>query len=88
MAELALLRTDVLTGKYYSARQYQKALNNDFMNIVILLANGLFHVIEAPQKMAWGKLPVNSIQVRGSRSVDCYQGICRDALASPLKSDR
>jgi hypothetical protein len=78
LAEWGLLRSDILLGREHVARKYGEPLNNDFLNVVGLLANGLFHVVEAPERMSWANWPVNSLQKKGPQVRDCYRGVCRE----------
>ncbi len=80
LAELALLRADILTGKQYSEGEFKAALSHDFFNISTLVRNGFFHVIENPSKIGWDKIFPNSIQRKAEKPKECYKGICRDSI--------
>ncbi len=76
MAEFGLARVNLLSGKDTIATDYRQPFQSDFYNISAMIKNGLFHVITSPGPIAWTKVPVNSIQVRGSLRQDCYMGVC------------
>lgn len=77
MAELALARTAALLGEpYASEMRYKRPLSHDFLNIAAMLRNGLFHVITAPEKPDWSRLPLNTVLRRGEPATDCYAGKC------------
>ncbi len=84
LAEFALIRLNNITGDEILPRNYRSPLSNDFYNIVGLVANGHFHLIQTPDKIDWSKLPINVIQRPGNVFQDCYQGACRE-LASAKK---
>lgn len=77
MAELALLRADLLHRRTYTLGHFSEPLARDFYNIAALVRNGLFHIMEAPDMMAFCRLPGNTIQVRGKEYIDCYGHACK-----------
>jgi len=78
LADLALLRTNILLEKNYldTKENFKNPLKHDFLNISILIKKGLFHIITSKEKIDWNKLPLNSIQIKGERFSDCYKGSC------------
>jgi hypothetical protein len=76
MAEFGLARVNLLTGKDTITTDYRQPFQSDFYNISAMIKNGLFHVITSPSPIAWTKVPVNSIQLKGSILQDCYMGVC------------
>ncbi len=81
LAEFALLRAEILLGREYSPLPYRNPLDNDFYNVAGMLANGLFHIVEAPGMIPWNRLPVNSLQKKGGAEVrDCFNGMCRELV--------
>jgi uncharacterized protein len=77
LAEMGLARAALLNGKELSSRQYLEPFKSDFYNIAAMINNGQFHLIETEKVLAWSRLPVNSIRVRGKHETDCYGGTCR-----------
>ena len=77
LAEMALVRMCILRGGAYAPSPYHLPLHNDFRNIVSLITNGLFHIVETPEKCEWNTMPVNSMQLKGARFQDCFKGACR-----------
>jgi uncharacterized protein YyaL (SSP411 family) len=77
LAELGLVRASILLKKSYSRFPYRMPLHFDFYNIVGLLANGLFHILESPSRLPWDVWPVNTVQRRGPCQEDCFNGTCR-----------
>jgi hypothetical protein len=49
----------------------------DFFNIMVMMNNGLFHVINSKSSIAWSQLSPNNLQTRGESQTDCYRGTCR-----------
>ncbi len=76
MAEVAILRADILRKREYVPGKFSEPLARDFFNIVTLIRNGFFHLIEAPKKIAFSRLPGNTIQIRGKECRDCYIHAC------------
>ncbi|MBD3246149.1 MAG: DUF255 domain-containing protein [Candidatus Omnitrophica bacterium] len=77
LAELALARVSVLLGEPLNPENFSEPLLNDFHNIAVMMKNGMFHLFETPQKIAWPEFPVNGMQKKGDQVQDCYKGICR-----------
>ena len=78
LAELALIRTEILLGNnYLTKKKFKEPLKNDFLNISVLIKKGLFHIITSENKLDWKNLPLNTIQKIGSSFSDCYKGSCR-----------
>jgi len=76
MAEFALLRASVLLGRERPKIEYGTALESDFRNIAAFYAKGNWHEIGAEHKISWKYLPLNSIQRRTSKVMDCFGGKC------------
>ncbi len=77
-AEYALLRMEILLDREYSKMEFSSPHNNDFHNLAVMTANGRFHVIHAPEKIDWSKLPLNTVQIKASGIQDCYAMRCRE----------
>jgi uncharacterized protein YyaL (SSP411 family) len=77
LATMALVRTAVFNGTMVEPLEYLRPLQSDFSNIAIMIGRGLFHQVHAKTPIAWERLPVNSIQMRGEPESDCYLGECR-----------
>lgn len=86
MAELAILRSDLLSKRKYTPGKYSEPLARDFFNIITMIRNGLFHLIESPAKVPFSRLPGNVMQVRGKESKDCYRNTC-SRVATENKKD-
>ncbi|MDO8662863.1 MAG: hypothetical protein Q7K98_06565 [Candidatus Omnitrophota bacterium] len=67
MAELAILRADLLRKREHAPAEFSVPLARDFFNIGVLIRNGFFHLIESPAKITFSRLPGNTIQVLYSR---------------------
>ncbi len=76
MAEFAIARAGLLSGKEIKSSEYRLPFQSDFYNVSVMMKNGLFHVITAPSPLSWAKVPVNSLQVSGNIMQDCYMGTC------------
>ncbi len=77
LAALGLARAAVLNGGAPERLDYLRPHQSDFFNVAALFSQGLFHQIHSREALAWGRLPVNSIQLRGEPEADCYRGECR-----------
>jgi len=77
LAEFGLTRAALLTGRELPLKQYREPFKSDFYNIVVMMNNGLFHIIESERAIPWSLLPVNSIRSRGKHETDCFMGTCR-----------
>ena len=80
LAELALLRRDMLRGELYDERDFGAPLIQDALNIAALASTGYFYLIEAPEPLAWKRLPVNAVQAPGEQTTYCYKGLCTPGL--------
>lgn len=92
IAELARTRAHILSFKSSSPLEFKEPLRCDFLNIAVLMANGGFHIIEAPEKVAWHNLPLNVIQRKGTTIKDYFGDSCKeypsiDALINGLQSE-
>jgi len=76
LAETALTRYSLLTGKEVKSVPYRRVLQSDFYNINALLCNDLFHVYTTKMPLSWKDLPANSLQKRGEPETDCYNKTC------------
>ena len=86
MAEFGLTRFSILAGNDYLPLEYYQPYQSDFHNTTAMICNGQFHIFTSPQPLPWSELPVNSIQLRGAVSQDCYKGTC-SRLSASWKSD-
>jgi len=87
MAEFALYRSALLTGRILPQKDFLSPYQHDFYNIAAMISNGLFHIISSKGLIEWSKLPANAIQVRGEVLQDCYMGSCRIAENGTLSFD-
>jgi uncharacterized protein len=76
LAELGLIRSDILTGKEYSTKPYREPFQSDFYNVSAMISNDLFHIFTSVDRLGWHLLPANSIQMRGAHKQDCFMGTC------------
>jgi hypothetical protein len=77
LAEMALTRVAVLTGKDYPPAAYRQPFMSDFFNVNALISNGMFHVFTSGKSIPWNLLPANSLQKRGIPATQCYKNVCR-----------
>jgi len=77
LAETALTRYSLLTGKEVKSVPYRRVLQSDFYNINALMCNDLVHVYTTKRPLSWKDLPASSLQKRGEPETDCYNKICR-----------
>ncbi|MBN1594275.1 MAG: thioredoxin domain-containing protein [Candidatus Coatesbacteria bacterium] len=78
LAEMALLRANIMLGEEYLPMSYRQPLASDFYNTAAMVAGGDFHVIHSPKRLPWAKLPLNCMQVRSESIADCFGGRCRE----------
>jgi uncharacterized protein YyaL (SSP411 family) len=78
LAEFSLLRAKIYLGKEYKGDEFRSSLSHDFYNIQVMLRNGLFHIYETPKKIGWADIPLNSMQLYGKKSTECYKGVCKE----------
>ncbi|MCG2790585.1 MAG: thioredoxin domain-containing protein [Actinomycetia bacterium] len=60
-----------------AADAFSDRVTAEYLNLAIMLRNGLFHFFTTKKGVNWSKLPPNSLQMRGEPETDCYRGICR-----------
>lgn len=77
LAETALTRYSLLTGKEVKSVPYRRVLQSDFYNINALMCNDMFHLYTTKRPISWKNIPANSLQRRGEPETDCYNKICR-----------
>jgi len=77
LAEMGLTRAVLLNGKGFRTEAYRQPYHADFLNLAVMLRNGLFHLFTTKKGVNWNKLPPNSLQMRGKPETDCYRGVCR-----------
>jgi len=77
LAETALTRSALLTGREVTPVKYRRPHHSDFYNINALIANDHFHLYTTKEPASWNDIPANSIQKRGTPETDCYDGTCR-----------
>jgi len=90
IAQLALLRAQILNNQSMQAQPFKSPLQCDFLNISTLISNGIFNIIDTPQKIDWHHLPLNTIQRRGSTIKNYFGGESKeyqtiDALLNDLE---
>jgi hypothetical protein len=78
LAELALLRVDILEGKTYMPDDYHQPGSCDFYNYMNLLRSGYFHEIHSPERIEWEKLPAGTVVIQSEIIQDCHKGSCRE----------
>lgn len=76
MAEMGLTRAGIMLGREVLPKDYREPFKSDFFNISVMMNKGLFHQIQTANDIAWSKLPVNSIKIRGNSESDCFMGVC------------
>jgi len=77
LAEMALTRAEILTGKDYTPKEYMEPYQSDFYNLSAMISNGLYHIFTSRRGIPWDLLSANSIQIRGEHEQDCYRGECK-----------
>jgi hypothetical protein len=77
LATMGLARAAVLNGSQPEQLEYLQPHQSDFFNVAAMFSRGLFHQVHSRKRIAWSRLPANSIQVRGEPETDCYLGQCR-----------
>jgi hypothetical protein len=85
LAELALIRCDMLTGELYDERSFGAPLIQDALNIAALASSGYFYLIESPDPVPWETLPVNAVQAPGEQTTHCYKGVCTPGLPEKVR---
>ena len=78
LAEMALLRAQIILGEEYSPGRFTRAGASDFFNMHVLIRNGGWHIIHSPQAIDWEELPLNCLQIRAAAIQDCFHGSCRE----------
>lgn len=78
MAEMANLRYAILIETDYLETQYATGLNYDFYNLSAFISKGNFHILTSKEKLPWGDLPINSIQLKSKSYKSCFKGTCRE----------
>jgi len=77
LAEMGKTRVALLSGKETRSKSYRAPYQADFYNIMVMMNNGLFHLISSKSTVAWSQLLPNTLQTRGEAETDCYRGTCR-----------
>jgi hypothetical protein len=80
LAELALLRHNMMTGELYEERPFAAPLVQDALNIAALGAGGYLYLIESPEPVPWREVPIHSVQAPGERTTYCYKGLCTPGM--------
>lgn len=78
LAELGTFRGHKILAKDDIDLPYKAVLQNDFHNLVAYYAKGRFHEIHAPERLAWNKLPVNSLFIKHEKYQDCTAFTCNE----------
>lgn len=91
MAELAVLRIQLMNNEPYDSPGYKPGLSFDFYNFVEFIRKGNWHVIHCP-KIPWEDLPLNTVQFPGEMIIDCYANKCamfktKEDLMNYIKKD-
>lgn len=90
MAELALIRAEILLHEKPQPGEYKEALRCDFLNYATMIRNGYVHIIESPQVINWHNLPYATIQKEGAKIMHSFNGTTTeyetvDALINALQ---
>ena len=80
MAKAVLLRQEMTGQVQYLPKPFVDPLAYGFGNISALMSRGYFNVVESPEPVPWNRLPVNTVQIRGQNTVNCYRGVCYQGL--------
>ena len=79
LAEFARFRARrILEIQKETTLSLQPPHQRDFYNSVVLFAKGNLHEIHAPKTLDWNQLPLNSMQIRGTRYQDCFRFKCKE----------
>lgn len=76
LAEMGLTRITLLSSQETRSKSYLSPHRTDFLNVSVMMNNGLFHIITSKNAVSWSEVPANSLQTRGDSEVDCYRGVC------------
>ncbi len=76
LAQHALLLRQIRTHEEYRPRPFADAHGRGFANISALVSRGYAYVVQAPEPVEWGRIPLNSVQIRGEARTSCYRGVC------------
>ena len=79
LAEMALTRVALLTGRDVTPAVWRRPHQSDFYNINVLLTEDLFHLYTTREPLPWSAIPVNSLQKRGEP-----ESVCHDRTCSPF----
>ena len=80
LAELALLRHNMMTGELYDERPFGAPLVQDAFNIAALAASGYVYLVEAPEPVPWKDVPIHTVQAPGEQTTYCYKGLCTPGM--------
>jgi uncharacterized protein len=78
LAEFGLLRMKILFNDTIETIKYKEPTSHGFHNITTIFSSGKGHIIHSPEKLDWGKLPLNTIQIRAKRIQECYKTMCKE----------
>ncbi|MEK6956019.1 MAG: DUF255 domain-containing protein [Nanoarchaeota archaeon] len=78
LAELAVLRSNIILGMEYSSKDYSLPINHDFFNLSVFISNGNYHLIHSKTPISWNDLPLNSIITHSDDFQDCFNNICKE----------
>ncbi|MFZ2287117.1 MAG: DUF255 domain-containing protein [Bacteroidales bacterium] len=76
LAETALTRVAMLTGREILPALYRIPYQSDFYNINVLMTEDLFHLYTTQEPLPWSDIPANSLQKRGEPESVCYNKTC------------
>ena len=77
LAELAVLRSNIILGMEYSSKDYSLPINHDFFNLSVFISNGNYHLIHSKLQYH-GMIFLNSIITHSDDFQDCFNNICKE----------
>jgi len=54
-----------------AADAFSDGVTAEYLNLAIMLRNGLFHLFTTKKVINWNEIPPNSLQMRGEPETDC-----------------
>ena len=83
LAEAGIVRLALLSGDVTAPVVFEDDSHRDFHNIVAMMAQGEFFVLEQPSHVPWEELPPQTLQVCAPRSTICFAQACRPGAFTP-----
>jgi uncharacterized protein YyaL (SSP411 family) len=77
LAEAGLVRLGLLDGEVSVPVPFEDDSHRDFHNIVAMMAQGEFFVLEQPALLPWDELPPQTLQICATGSTICFARMCR-----------